>query len=52
VSILYVSVLLEEELLKFCFNEVTLNYLAFKYIVMLLDFCLVLLLIVVSLVTL
>jgi hypothetical protein len=52
VSIFYVSVLLEEELLKFRFNEVTLSYLAFKYIVMLLDFYLVLLVIVVSLVTL
>jgi hypothetical protein len=32
-----VSVLLEEELLRFCFMEVTLGYLAFYYIVMLLD---------------
>ena len=49
-SALCVLMLLEEELLKFCFKEVTLGYLAFKYVVMLLDFCRVLLVVVVSLV--
>jgi hypothetical protein len=50
VSVLCVLVLPKEELLRFRFNEVTLGYLAFKYIVMLLDFCLVLLVVVVILV--
>ena len=39
---LCVSVLPEEEILRFHFKEVSLGYLAFKYVVMLLDFCLVL----------
>jgi hypothetical protein len=50
VSILYVSMLLEEELSKFHFKKITLGYLAFKYVVTLLDFCVVLLVIVVSLI--
>jgi hypothetical protein len=54
VSALCVSVLLKEELLRFCFKEVMLSYLAFflkkKYVVMLLNFYLVLFVIVVSLV--
>jgi hypothetical protein len=41
-SALRVSVLSEEELLKFCFKEVILDNLAFKYIVMLPNFCFVL----------
>jgi hypothetical protein len=36
-----VSMLPEEELLRFYFTEVTLGYLAFYYIVMLLDCCFV-----------
>jgi hypothetical protein len=49
VSAFYVLVQ-PKELLRFHFKEVTPDYLAFKYIVMLLDFCHVLLVIVVSLV--
>jgi hypothetical protein len=45
-----VSVLPEEEFLRFCFLEITLNYLAFYYIIMLLDCCFVELVVVVSLV--
>jgi hypothetical protein len=42
VSVLCVSVLPKEELLRFNFEEVMLDYLAFKYVVMLPDFYLVL----------
>jgi hypothetical protein len=49
VSALCVLVLLEEELLRFRFKEVMLGYLAFKYVVMLLDFCLALLVVVLAL---
>jgi hypothetical protein len=48
VSVVCVSMLPEEKLLRFRFNEVTLDYLAFKYVVMLLDFCLALLAVVID----
>jgi hypothetical protein len=49
-SALCVSVLPEEELLRFRLKEETLSHLAFKYVVMLLDFYLALLVVVDSLV--
>ena len=42
----------EEEILKFCFKEVTFDSLVFKYFVMLLDYCFVVASCSVSLVTL